>query len=94
MSDVQTYPIVVHRGPNMGKRGEICWCGFQVNWNNPAHPHDQYHEHIRNVTGGEPMLTWDELRPYEQKQGGYWLHGSWCDAVGSGKVWVPVAIPV
>ena len=33
-------------------------------------------------------LTWDELRPYEQQQGGYWLYGT--DPFGADKRWIPV----
>ncbi|WP_165612428.1 hypothetical protein [Mycolicibacterium fortuitum] len=43
------------------------------------------------MSNGNDPLTWDELRPYEQQQGGYWLHGPSYDVYGNGKVWVPVA---
>ena len=33
----------------MGKRGEICWCGFTVDWDNPDHPNKQYDDHISEV---------------------------------------------
>lgn len=38
-------------------------------------------------------IAWDQLRPFEQQQGGYWLYGPWCDAYGNGKIWVPVYRP-
>lgn len=40
---------ITHRGPNQGKLGEICWCGFKVDWGDPRHPHEQYREHIQDV---------------------------------------------
>ena len=36
-------------------------------------------------------LTWDELAPYEQQQGGYWLYGT--DLLGADKRWIPVGAP-
>ena len=33
-------------------------------------------------------LTWDELKPYEQQQGGYWLYGT--NPFGADKRWIPV----
>lgn len=38
-------------------------------------------------TDHEP-IPWDDLVPYEQQQGGYWLYGPWCDVYGKGKIWV------
>lgn len=45
------------------------------------------------MANGTHPLTGDELRPYEQQQGAYWLYGPDCDVFGNGKVWVPVARP-
>ncbi len=44
----------------------------------------------RAVPGGSEHvpLTWDELLPYEQQQGGYWLYGT--DPFGADKRWIPV----
>lgn len=41
---------------------------------------------------GHP-LPWNELRPYEQQQGGYWLYPRGCDVYGKGKLWVGVPRP-
>ncbi|MEV0556182.1 hypothetical protein AB0I27_22370 [Streptomyces sp. NPDC050597] len=41
---------------------------------------------------GHP-LPWDQLVPYEQQQGGYWLYGPHCDVYGNGKIWVSVPRP-
>lgn len=41
---------------------------------------------------GHP-IPWDELVPYEQDQGGYWLYPQGCDVYGNGKVWVSVPRP-
>jgi hypothetical protein len=41
---------------------------------------------------GHP-IPWDQLKPYEQHQGGYWLYGPHCDVYGNGKQWVPVPRP-
>jgi hypothetical protein len=41
---------------------------------------------------GHP-LPWDELVPYEQQQGGYWLYPQGCDVYGNGRVWVRVPRP-
>lgn len=38
-------------------------------------------------------ILWDELLPYEQQQGGYWLYPQGCDVYGNGKVWVSVPKP-
>lgn len=53
------------------------WCSAYGHWLLPTGP------------VGEP-LPWDELKPYERDQGGYWLYGPWCDVYGNGKIWVPV----
>lgn len=45
------------------------------------------------MTNGTHPVTWDDLRPYEQQQGGYWLYGPDCEVFGGGKVWVRVARP-
>ena len=39
------------------------------------------------------LISWDQLRPYEQQQGGYWLYPPGCDAYGNGRVWVSVPRP-
>lgn len=41
----------------------------------------------------QPGLSWDELRPYERQQGGYWLYPPGCDVYGNAKTWVPVPRP-
>lgn len=38
---------------------------------------------------GHP-IPWDQLAPYEQQQGGYWLYPPGCDVHGKGRVWVAV----
>ncbi len=43
--------------------------------------------------GDAPPLTWEELKPFEQEQGGYWYYPSGCDVYGNGKVWVRVPRP-
>ncbi len=39
---------------------------------------------------GHTPVPWDELRPYEQQQGGYWLYHPGCDVYGNGRIWVTV----
>ncbi|MCL8016880.1 hypothetical protein [Streptomyces sp. AS02] len=41
---------------------------------------------------GHP-LAWEDLVPYEQQQGGYWLYPTGCDVYGNGKIWVRVPRP-
>ncbi|GAA3590711.1 hypothetical protein [Streptomyces osmaniensis] len=41
---------------------------------------------------GHP-LAWEDLVPYEQEQGGYWLYPRGCDVYGNGKIWVRVPRP-
>lgn len=36
---------------------------------------------------GHP-IPWDQLRPYEQQQGGYWLYPDGRDVFGNDKIWV------
>jgi hypothetical protein len=36
-------------------------------------------------------VNWDELKPYEKQQGGYWLYGT--DPFGADKRWIPVEAP-
>jgi len=38
-------------------------------------------------------LSWDELRPYEQQQGGYWLYPPDAGVHGEGKVFIRVSKP-
>lgn len=45
---------------------------------------------LPNGTVYEPV-SWEDLKLYEQQQGGYWLHGPWCDVYGNGNIWVPVS---
>ena len=51
-----------------------------------------------SAAGGSPSaghpLSWDQLHPYEQQQGGYWLYEQGkVDAYGNGKTWVSVRPP-
>lgn len=41
---------------------------------------------------GHP-IAWDDLVPYEQQQGGYWLYPPGCDVYGNGRIWVRVPRP-
>ncbi|MCX4885901.1 hypothetical protein [Streptomyces sp. NBC_00847] len=41
---------------------------------------------------GHP-IPWEDLVPYEQDQGGYWLYPPGCDVYGNGKVFVRVPRP-
>lgn len=48
------------------------------------------------MTGALPdghPIPWEDLVPYEQQQGGYWLYPPNCDVYGNGKVWVRVPRP-
>jgi hypothetical protein len=38
-------------------------------------------------------LSWEDLKPYEQQQGGYWYYPSGCDVYGNGKFFVYVPKP-
>lgn len=41
----------------------------------------------------EHPIPWDQLVPYEQQQGGYWLYGPGCDVYGNGRQWIGVPRP-
>lgn len=51
---------------------------------------DQWHAlQLPDGTSHVP-IRWEDLKPYERDQGGYWLYGPWCDVYGNGKIWVGV----
>lgn len=41
----------------------------------------------------EAVIPWEELRPYEQQQGGYWAYPKNAGLYGEGKVFIRVARP-
>lgn len=41
----------------------------------------------------EHPIPWDQLKPYEQQQGGYWLYGPDRDVYGNGRQWISVPRP-
>jgi hypothetical protein len=43
--------------------------------------------------GDHQPIPWEELKPYEKEQGGYWFYPRGRDVYGNGKVWIRVPRP-
>lgn len=42
---------------------------------------------------GDHAVPWDDLKPYEQQQGGYWLYGPSVSLYGEGREFIRVTRP-